>query len=520
MDYMSFITLVRPPFVYSKLAVSKPVVPSIGVAYLSSSLREAGHLVDVIDALGEGISHSGPATHPKLVYRGLPIEKILERIHPNTSAIGVSGMFSLEWPHTESILLNIQKRFPSLPIVIGGEHATATYEYILNTCPAVFCVVLGEGEHTLCELADFFDGKKKLREIQGIAYRENGSIVKTVSRPRIRHLDALPLPAWDLIPIHKYHEAAWSYGVDRGKSMPILATRGCPYQCTFCSNPLMWTTRYYVRTPSKVVDEIQLYLHQYKATNIDFNDLTAILKREWILEFCKEILKRKLEFTWQLPVGTRSECIDAEVLDYLYESGCRNICYAPESGSEQVLKDVKKRVNLRRLNHSLKEAKKKGLNVRASLILGFPQETRKDMYKTLLLIVKYAWMGLDDSGIFAFSPYPGSELYEYLKQRGKISELNNDYFASLAGFVDLLTPISYCENVGALELSFYRILGMALFYFVAFLRSPLRIFKTFRNVLRNTSETVFEQRVLDFIKRNGFKMRESKVGNLMFPERK
>lgn len=515
---MSFITLLRPPFVYSKFAMSKPVIPSIGVAYLASSLREAGHAVDVIDALGEGISNGGETNHPKIVYQGLSADAILNRIHPDTNALGVSCMFSMEWPHTENIIKKIHKRFPSLPVVVGGEHATAAYENILETCPAVLCAVLGEGENTLCELAELFDGKRNLSEISGIAHRENGAIVKTPPRQRIKHIDDIPLPAWDIFPMKNYHDTGWSYGVDRGKSMPILGTRGCPYQCAFCSSPLMWTTRYAVRTPSKVVDEIEFYLEHYGASNIDFYDLTAILKREWILTFCREILKRKLNFTWQLPVGTRSEALDSDVLEHLYESGCRNICYAPESGSETVLKDIKKRVNLSHLNHSIREAKKIRMNIKVSLILGFPRETRRDIVKTFRLILKYAWMGLDDVGIFAFTPYPGSELYAELKQRGKISGLNKEYYASLAGFMDPFSPMSYSEKISPLELSFYRIFGFALFYFIAFLRRPLRIFKVLKNIAYNTSETIFEQRILELVKRHRFQRSKIQTEALTVPD--
>src|SRR6476620_3967712 len=124
--------------------------------------------------------------------------------------------------------------------------------------------------------------------------------------------------------------------------MPMIATRGCPYQCTFCSNPEMWTTRWYAREPGKVLDEIQLYMDKYAATNFDFYDLTAIVKRSWIIQFTNEILTRKMKFTWQLPSGTRSEAIDDEVSRLLYASVCWNMSSAPESGSPEVLKRIKK----------------------------------------------------------------------------------------------------------------------------------------------------------------------------------
>src|SRR5262249_38566659 len=138
---------------------------------------------------------------------------------------------------------------------------------------------------------------------------------RTAPRQRIRDVDAIPRPAWHLFPVSNYLDGGFTYGVNLGRSMPILATRGCPYQCTFCSSPAMWTTRYYA--------------------------LTAIIKRDWILAFCRELERRGLDITYQLPTGTRSEVLDEEVLAALYRTGCRNICYAPESGSPETLARIK-----------------------------------------------------------------------------------------------------------------------------------------------------------------------------------
>ena len=119
-----------------------------------------------------------------------------------------------------------------------------------------------------------------------------------------------------------------------GRTMPILGTRGCPYQCTFCSNPMMWTTRYTMRNPVKVVDEMEWLVKQFKINSVDFMDLTAIVKKNWILDFCRELSIRKLNVTWNLPTGTRSEALDDETLKAIFEAGCTFLSYAPESGSE------------------------------------------------------------------------------------------------------------------------------------------------------------------------------------------
>lgn len=499
---MALITLIRPPAIASKNSFSVPITPPLGLAYVAAALRERGHEVQFIDALAEGLDNLKPAAHPALIYRGLSTEAILARIDPKARALGVSSMFSLEWPHLDDMIVRIGQRFPGLPVILGGEHPTATYDYILRTNAAVTCVGLGEGEETMCDFADYLDGKRALDAVSSLAYRDmDGKVTKTQTRPRVRDLDTLPWPAWDLVPVETYLGGGYGYGVDIGRSMPVLATRGCPYQCTFCSNPLMWTTRYYMRKPGQVLDEIEFYMKEYGATNIDFYDLTAIVRKEWIIEFCGEIVRRNLQFTWQLPSGTRSEALDREVLEALYRTGCRNLTYAPESGSPQTLKRIKKKIKLDRLVSSISEAKRQGINLKCNLIIGFPQETRWDIYKTMRFMWKLALLGVDDSPLFLFSPYPGSELFDYLRDNGRIREMDNDYFASLACYMDMRVASRYCEHVGPVELNFYRILGMSVFYALSYLSRPHRIARTASNVWRNRSETVFEQRIVDMAKR-------------------
>ena len=140
-----------------------------------------------------------------------------------------------------------------------------------------------------------------------------------------RAVDDIAWPAWDLIDVDTYNEHEFITGLHFGKTVPILATRGCPYQCTYCSSPTMWTTRWYARDPVDVVDEIEHYKKVYGATNFPFQDLTAILKKDWIVEFCNELLERQLDITWQFPSGTRCEVIDDEVADLLRRSGGKSL---------------------------------------------------------------------------------------------------------------------------------------------------------------------------------------------------
>ena len=156
----------------------------------------------------------------------------------------------------------------------------------------------------------------------------------------------------------------------------------------FVPVPFMWGTRWVARDPKLLVNEIEEYIEKYNITNVDFYDLTAIVKKTWIIEFCKELINRNLNISWQLPSGTRSEAIDDDVTPLLYKSGCRNMNYAPESGSEKMPKSIKKKVKLNRMLESLRSAVKSKINVKINIIIGFPDENHRDIWMTIIIFIK------------------------------------------------------------------------------------------------------------------------------------
>jgi anaerobic magnesium-protoporphyrin IX monomethyl ester cyclase len=396
----------------------------------------------------------------------------------------------------------VRQRFPGVPIVAGGEHITATPEFTLDSTPEVDVCVIGEGEETIVDLAAATDtGGDPLTGIPGLMVRTTVGNRSTGPRTRIRNLDDIPWPAWDLVPLHQYLDNGLGYGVDRGRSMPMLATRGCPYQCTFCSNPEMWTTRWYARDPGLVLDEIQAYQDRYGATNFDFYDLTAIVKRSWIIEFTQRILDRGMQFTWQLPSGTRSEAIDDEVSRLLYASGCRNMSYAPESGSPEVLKRIKKVVKLDRLERSVIGAVRAGLNVKLNIIMGFPNESRQELGQTVRFLFRMGRAGVHDMSISLFSPYPGSELYHDLRRSGHIPELSDEYFLSLGAYKDFSQSVSYTEGVSPRTLNVYRILGFLVFYGTQYAVRPWRMVRLLVNLVQQRQESRLDKSLQDLAHR-------------------
>jgi radical SAM superfamily enzyme YgiQ (UPF0313 family) len=388
-----------------------------------------------------------------------------------------------------------------VPIVCGGEHATAAPEHALRTAPALTACALGEGEATMVEIAQAILAGKRLVDVPGLVVRTAAGPVRTGARPRLRDLDAIPLPRWDLTPIETYLDGGHSFGVDRGRTMPIVATRGCPYQCTFCSSPKMWTTRYATRTPAKVVDEIEGYVRRYGAENIDFYDLTAIVRKDWIVAFCEELRRRRLDVTWQLPSGTRSEAIDRDVAELLYASGCRNVSYPPESGSRRTLRAVKKKVRLEQMELSMRAAVEAGLNVKANMIMGFPDETHEDLLQSLRFVARMAVAGVHDVSVWTFSPYPGSELFDRLTREGAIGEMDDTYFAALLSYSDLAGAVSWDPHVSSDMLRAYRLLGMTLFYAVSFGLRPWRVAELAAHALAGRYESRLEMSLANLMRK-------------------
>ncbi len=473
----SRVCLVHPPTLTSADAYGLDVVPPLGLAYVAAALNSAGHHVSVVDGIGDALQQYGRAPgYPGLLVHGLSLSAVVARIDPSADVIGISNMFSNQWLFVRDLVKLIRQAFPDRLIVLGGEHPTACAEYIIETCPEVDACVLGEGEETLIDLVEAHAAKRGFQDVPGIVFRSGLRAATTPRRARIRSVDDIPEPDWSLIPIEKYIENACTYGFNLGRSMPLLASRGCPFECTFCSSPQMWTTRWSARKPEAVVAEIKKYMKRYGATNFDFYDLTAIVKKEWIADFCKLLLREKLNITWQLPSGTRSEALDDEIVKLLYASGCRFIIYAPESGSPEELRRIKKKVNLDRMISSIRAAHKAGIETKANLIFGMLGSTWKDVLNTFVFIFRIAAAGVTNATAYPFSPYPGSENFRDLVTRGRL-RLNDEYFRgllSLSRNLHTKNTVSYNEDFSSTTLGALCSVAFLFFYSLSYLFRPWR----------------------------------------------
>lgn len=487
------VTLIRPPSVISAREVRPGASPPLGLAYIAGSLRDAGHDVRTVDAVGLALDRFVAIEGvPGILRQGLPDDEVVAQMPADTDLVAVTVMFSSEWPLSRGLINAIRERFPDIPIIAGGEHITAAPEYVLRDCPAITWCGLGEGEVTMIELAAALSAGTSPESVPGIVFRSGDSIVRSAERKRVREIDSFPLPAWDLFPISAYIDAGASPGVDIGRSIPLLASRGCPYECTFCSNPVMWGLLWRARDQEKLLEEMKLYMAKYRVTNFDFFDLTAIVRKDWIVRMANLIIDSGLQLTWQLPSGTRSEAIDLEVVQLLYRSGCRHIIYAPESGSPRVLELIKKKIRKHKMVESVRGAVRSGIKTKANFIVGFPEETIGDVIRSYGFALHLAWVGLHDVSFFPFSAYPGSEIFSRLEAAGKVA-MSDDHFFQL-----VRNRVSYDEHIPTWLVPYLAYGGLLLFYAASFAMRPLRLLALFRALVQQRPTTRLEAALLRF----------------------
>ncbi|MCB9849908.1 MAG: B12-binding domain-containing radical SAM protein [Phycisphaerales bacterium] len=473
------VQLIHPP---QRIAptniVSSIAIPPLGLAYLAASLENAGHRVAVVDAIGGDLENVYNYNHFTL--RGMALDDIVERIDPDADVIGLGIMFSCAWPVLRDLVARIKQRYPDKPLILGGEHPTAMVDLCFEQSPCDY-IALGEGEETLLEFCIRLARGDDVRSVAGLAYRSPNGVHTNERRKRIRDIDAIPLPAWHHFDVPRYIAYGQPHGSADGASMPMLATRGCPFQCTFCGSPGMWGTTWRARDPKKVCDEIESYMQRYGATDFHFEDLTAVVRKDWVLAFARELLDRGLKISWQLPSGTRSEAIDEEVARAMYASGCRQFTYALESGSEDILKRIKKRIHLDAAFKSARSAMRAGIRVQCVFILGFPGETWRQMAQTYRTILKCAWRGFHECTVCAFQPLPNTELFAEIDAEKPLA-VTDAYLDSIFGYLGVWNQKSWNPRVSDVLLRVMILACFASFFTLSYVRRPQRLIGLLKGV--------------------------------------
>jgi anaerobic magnesium-protoporphyrin IX monomethyl ester cyclase len=382
------IALVNTPLIAG--VAHHPPFPPLGLAYLAAVLDHDGYEVRIMDCPVCEIDHK-------------KLKADLAAFGP--SLVGIGSMTpTIESAFKSAVVA--KEACPDAKVVVGGPHVTFMDRETLLQEPAIDVVVRGEGEETLSELVKQLPNLSKLEDVKGITFRKGNQIIQTLHRPFIQDLDALPRPAYRFLPIEKYR-------ILGRKLLPIMSSRGCPFQCSFCVASQMFGAGFRARNPENVLDEMEWLRDEYGAEGISFQDDTLTFSKKRILEICDGIIERKINLRWGC--GTRADVVTKEILAKMQKAHCDEICFGVESGCQRIRDALKKKVSTEQIENAIKWAKEAGIFVTASIILGYPGETRETLKQTLEFVRK---VEPDDVYLCHATPYPGTELRALVERNG------------------------------------------------------------------------------------------------------
>lgn len=413
------VLLIAPPFY--RLLGSHFNGLHLGIAYIASLLQKHGHDVKIYNADYQDNSNY---LNLKEIFNNFPSYKAVlnDLTHPiwgeirnaiyeySPDIVGVT-MFTANFKSAKNIAQISKALNPGIKTVVGGPHADLNPDEIMQQDEFEF-VVRGEGEFTLLELAE----GKKIKDIQGLSHKLDGRIIHNEARPFLDNLDLLPFPSRDSYLNH----------IDRSfLDVGYLITgRGCPFTCTYCASPVIWQRCTRFRSVPNVLEELEHLRDVFSLIHVHFVDDTFTINKRRTKEICRSIIKRIPDLKWTCEA--RVDTLDEELVSLMVEAGCNRIKIGVESGSNRVLKMIKKGFNTDVVRRAVSIIKKHKLHLTVYLMAGFPGETTEDLKKTIDLARE---LNADYYSLSIFTPYYGTQIWKDLEKTGKkINKEHWEYF--------------------------------------------------------------------------------------------
>lgn len=368
---------------------------------------------------------------------------------------------------------------------MGGPHVSGVKDDIFKEFKTIDYAFHGEVDTIFPLFLKNLLNKGDVSNTKGLIWQKNGKI--SINPPHFEdNLDKIGMPAWELMEPRAYKGAPQG-AVFRNKPIaPILTSRGCPYNCTFCANHITHGRKVRMRDIRLVLDEIEYLQKEYGVKEIHIIDDNFAANKTRVLEFCDGVLKRNLKFTLTFPNGIRLNSLDEEVLKKLKEIGCYSVIVGIESGSQKVLNDMKKSLTLDIIEKKVKLINHYGIDATGFFIIGYPTETPETIEATINFAKR---LELKRAHFSLFLPLPGTEITEQLKKEGKLKDTD---WSKLSYTNALFTP----PGITPEQLKKYQHKAFHSFYF-----RPKIIFYMLREIKSMEQLKMLLKRAIDY----GFK---------------
>ncbi|HOZ16415.1 MAG TPA: radical SAM protein [Candidatus Portnoybacteria bacterium] len=423
------------------------VWPQISLAYLAAMVPE-NLTVEIIDCIAENIKW------PELT-------DILKKKKPRYLA---SQVITSTLHNDLKIFQEIKKINPKTITMTMGPHATALTEKTLLENSELDFIFTYEPEKTFAELiTNIENSKNNFQSIKGLAYKENDEVIMNEKRDYIINLDELPIPRHDLLPLKKY-----VFPFMASSFTFVVPSRGCPFPCTFCRQPVMWAKKFRSRSVESILKELK-FIKNLGINEFIFQSDTFTVDKNIVIDLCKKMIDEKLNFKWS--TNSRVDTVDEEMLAWMKKAGCWMIAFGIESGSQKVLDKAKKGITLEQIRTTINLTDKIGIKIYGYFIIGLIKETKETIRETINLAKE---LPITFAIFHTAAPYPGTEFYEEVKKNGwltseKWEDINQGTTA----------PINY-PNLSSKEINKGIKKAYRKFYFRP--KAVIRILKSLKNI--------------------------------------
>jgi len=376
--------------------ISDRVSNSLGILYIGSFLKKKGFDIQIVDLAAM------PEEHWYI---------------PRGDVYGISCV-SPQYVYAKKLSSRLRSRQKDALLIIGGVHPTSIPEKTLSETDFDIAV-LGEGEETFLEILQ----NKALKDILGIAYKENNSVKVNKRRPLRKTLDDLPFPARDMIDTFSYLQAdVMAYlGMPKNNGeLTMITSRGCPYNCIFCSQQLMTESKCRFVCSERVLEEVQELISKYNVGRINFVDDMFTVNKNRLAQICGGL--KKLDIEWQCL--TRADDLKLDDYKMMRSSGCVGVTFGIESGSQKMLDMMDKRITVQKNKTGIETAKNAGLMVRSQLMVGLPGEDDRTVEETKQFIQNAP---SDVWSIHIFVPFPGCKVWRESEKYDFEIDKNTDF---------------------------------------------------------------------------------------------